>query len=317
MELIRGLHNVRAGHRGGAATIGNFDGVHRGHQAVIARVVRQARRQGCVSTVIIFEPTPAEHFSLATAPARLTRFAEKVRALRGTGVDQLLCLRFDAFFAGLEPDVFADEVLVRGLGVRRVVVGDDFRYGRKRAGDYQSLQATGEAEGFEVAHMDTFSLDGDRVSSTAVRAALSSGNLQRARVMLGRPYAISGRVIRGQQLGRQLGYPTANIALKRGKSALHGIFAVRVSMAGNMLVDGVASLGQRPTVEGDHDLLEVHLFDFDKDIYGEHISVHFFAKIREEERFSGLEAMIRQMRVDERHARHIMARYPLLSSRQT
>ncbi|NNF51257.1 MAG: bifunctional riboflavin kinase/FAD synthetase [Gammaproteobacteria bacterium] len=311
MELVRGLHNLRASHRGGIATIGNFDGVHRGHQAVIAQVAELARRDDLVSTVITFEPTPSEFFAGAKAPPRLTRFAEKFGALRRTEIRQLLCLRFDGDMAAMEPEAFVESVLIEGLAVRRVVVGDDFRYGRKRAGDYDSLAGSARKFGFAVQRMNTFELDGERASSTMVRSALAAGNLQRARVLLGRPYEMCGRVIVGQQLGRELGYPTANIALRRCKAALRGIFAVRVRRSDNRTYAGVASLGRRPTVDGDHDLLEVHLFDFNEIIYGEKIAVEFLSKLRDEARFAGLDELVAQMRRDEQHARHALARYPL------
>ncbi len=309
MRVIRGLHNLRAGHRNGVATIGNFDGVHRGHQAVIARVAAHARQRGQVSTVIAFEPTPAEYFSGQQAEARLTVFAEKAAALAKTRIAQFLCLRFDGDLAGQAPQSFVEQVLVDGLGARHVVVGDDFHYGKDRAGDFASLCEAGKQHGFTVARMPTFDLDGERVSSSAVRKALATGNLQRARVLLGRPYTMYGRVIRGQRLGRQLGYPTANIAPARRRAPLSGIFAVRVVLGRGRTLDGVASLGCRPTVSGDHELLEVHLFDFDGTLYGEKLQVQFMAKLRDEAHFENLDVLVEQMRKDEHAARCILRRY--------
>lgn len=308
MRLIRGLHNLHAAHRGGLATIGNFDGVHRGHQAVIAAARALIMNREQPLTVVTFEPTPAEHFSGAGAPPRLTRFAEKVRALSCTRAEQLLCLRFDQQFSELSPEAFVQRVLVNGLGVRQVVVGDDFRFGYRAAGDFALLREFGEQFGFSVTRMPTFALDGERVSSSAIRSALQEGNLQRARVLLGRPYAMCGRVVQGQQLGRELGYPTANIEPCRHRSALRGIFAVRARLADGSLLGGVASLGTRPTVAGEHELLEVHLFDFAGDLYGTKLEVRFLAKLREEAHFASLDALVTQMKEDEREARRAIAR---------
>lgn len=307
MRLIRGLQNLQAGHRGGIATIGNFDGVHRGHQAIIADASAVARARGVPLTVIAFEPTPAEFFSVDKAPARLTRLAEKADALSQTAADQFLCLRFDRKLAGLSPVEFAQQVLVNGLGVQHVVIGDDFRFGRNRAGDFKMLVGLGEQFGFSVARMQTVSLDNARVSSSAVREALADGNLQRARVLLGRPFSMCGRVIRGQCLGRKLGYPTANLQPRRCRSPLQGIFAVRSELPGRSRCDGVASLGTRPTVAGNHELLEVHLFGFAGDLYGARMKVEFLAKLREEAHFASLDALVAQMREDERAARRVLA----------
>lgn len=309
MKLIRGLHNLRAEHRGGIATIGNFDGVHRGHQAVIAHMANHARSKDLPTTLISFEPTAAEFFSGSQAPPRLTRFKEKYRALANTPIDQFLCLRFEARLAALEPDEFVDSVLVQSLQIDHVVVGDDFRFGKNRKGDFETLSRAGEHHGFLVSQTETFDLGGERVSSSAVRCALASGNLQRARMLLGRPYSMSGRVIRGQCLGRKLGYPTANIKLGQLNSPLSGIFAVRVWGAGKISLNGVASLGTRPTVEGDHVLLEAHLFDFTGDLYGRELEVQFMAKLRDEARFPSLEALVEQMKKDEDAARNVLKRY--------
>lgn len=311
MELIRGLHNLRARHRGGTATIGNFDGMHRGHQLVVAQAVGKARTRGSKATVIAFEPMPAEFFAAVKAPPRLMRLREKYAVLAMTGVEQFLCLRFDRRLAGLSADDFVEQILVEGLAVTDLVVGDDFRYGKNRVGDFQSLVAAGRRAGFSVTSTRTFDMDGERVSSSAVRRALGEGKLQRARVLLGRPYQMCGHVIEGRQLGRELGFPTANIALKRKVSPLKGVFAVRVAGAsGNeTLVNGVASLGRRPTVNGDHELLEVHLFDLDKTLYGRVLAVEFLAKLRDEVTFSSLENMQQQMRKDAAEARRVLNRY--------
>ncbi|MDH5180813.1 MAG: bifunctional riboflavin kinase/FAD synthetase [Gammaproteobacteria bacterium] len=291
MELIRGLHNLRPQHHGCVATIGNFDGVHLGHQAVIGQLADEAARLNCPAVVITFEPQPMEYFSPDKVPARLTRFREKVEALRRFAVDRVLCLGFNRELAGLSAEDFIRRILVEGLGIRYLVVGDDFRFGKGRTGDFQQLAAAGRQYNFAVVNMHTFAVDGERVSSTRIRQAMESGRLQEAERLLGRDYRMSGRVVHGEKLGRQLGYPTANIYLHRRASPLQGIFVVEVyGLAGEPL-PGVASLGTRPTVDGKRVLLEVFLFDFNRDIYGEHIQVSFLHKLRDEEKFESLEAL--------------------------
>ena len=308
MQIVRGLHNLRPQHRGSALTIGNYDGVHRGHQAVLASLRKRAAVIGVAATVVTFEPTPQEYFGGGAAPSRLMRLRDKLIALRDQGIERTLCLRFDALLAGLSAESFIERVLVRGLGARHVVVGADFRFGCGRRGDLELLSEAGIAHGFSVDAAPTFVLDGERVSSTAVRRALANGDLERASTLLGRPYRICGRVVGGQRLGRALGYPTANLRLGRRVCPLHGIFAVRVTGAGGEALPGVASLGTRPTVGGDELLLEVHLFDFDAELYGRRLEVEFIARLRDEEHFPSMEALAAQMRRDEAQARAILAR---------
>ncbi len=303
MKLIRGLYNLPVTARGCVATIGNFDGVHLGHQAVIGQCRDQAVELGLPLTVITFEPQPREYFHPRNTPARLTRLREKIRALEACGVERILCLPFNAHLAGLESGAFIREILVDGVGVKYLVVGDDFRFGRDRAGNFDSLQQAGRQHGFEVARMHTFCMEGGRVSSTRVREALEAGDLNAAAALLGRVYAMSGRVAHGDKRGRTIGFPTANVFLHRAASPVAGVFAVRVDGLGDQPVAGVANVGTRPTVDGTRALLEVHLFDFDRDIYGCHVQVGFLNKIREERRFESFEALQAQIREDAGQAR--------------
>lgn len=291
MELIRGLHNLQPRHRGCVATIGNFDGVHLGHQAVLGQLAEKADELCLPATVITFEPQPQEYFVPDKAPSRLTKFREKLQALRRFSVDRLMCLSFNKHLAAMSANDFILRVLVDGLGIRYLVVGDDFRFGHGRSGDFAMLLAAGQQYGFEVVHMHTFEVNGDRVSSTRIRQALTKGDMQTAMQLLGRDYRMSGRVAHGEKLGRQLGYPTANIYLHRKVSPLQGIFVVEVFGISGEPLQGVASLGTRPTVDGSRVLLEVFLFDFNKDIYGEHIQVSFLHKLRDELRFDSLDAL--------------------------
>ena len=262
MRLIRGIHNLRASHRGCVATIGNFDGVHLGHQRILDQVIDEARARGKLATVMLFEPQPQEFFCPDQAPARLNSLRDKLIALRDYGVDQVLCARFNESFRSLTAEAFVRDLLVEGLGIDYLVVGDDFRFGRGRDGDFDYLKQAGERFGFQVTDTPTCEVDGERVSSTRVRAALEQGNFRLAERLLGRPYTISGRVRHGDKLGRTLDVPTVNLALKRPVSPLHGVFAVRVSGAGLEGHPGAANMGTRPSVDGQENRLEVHLLNF-------------------------------------------------------
>jgi riboflavin kinase/FMN adenylyltransferase len=306
MELIRGIHNLRERHRGCVATIGNYDGVHRGHQHMIAAVRARASALGVPTVVITFEPTPREFFEGPAAPSRLTRLREKLEALSLYGMDRVVALSFDRRMQGLGADEFVDRLLVRGLGVRHMVVGHDFHFARRREGSIGTLRAAGEAHGFTVEEVGQFLLDGERVSSSLVREALNRGDLERATRLLGRPYRMAGRVRLGKKLGRTLGYPTANLALQRKVVPLWGIFAVRVSGAGLVDHPAVSSLGTRPTVNGTDPLLEVHLFDYDGNLYGQHLDVDFVARLRDERKFESLDALVEQMHRDATAARAIL-----------
>jgi riboflavin kinase/FMN adenylyltransferase len=306
MELIRGLHNLRERHRGCVVTIGNYDGVHLGHQHMIAAARVRADEYGVPLAVVTFEPTPREYFEGPAAPARLTRLREKLEALALYGVDRVVVMRFDRRMQGMSADDFIGRLLVQGLGARHVVVGHDFRFARRREGTIATLRATGAVQGFGVEEVGQFLLDGERVSSSLVREALNRGDLERATRLLGRPYRMAGRVRLGQRLGRTLGFPTANLALQRKVVPLWGIFAVRVSGAGLQGHPAVSSLGTRPTVNGTDPLLEVHLFDFDGDLYGKHLDVDFIARLRDEQKFESLEALVAQMHRDAAAARALL-----------
>jgi len=290
-----------------ALTIGNFDGVHRGHQAMLARVIAAARERSLVAAVLTFEPHPRELFTPLSAPTRLTSLREKLELLAAHGVDHVHVQRFSRAFAALSPEAFVERLLVAGLRTRWVLVGDDFRFGAKRTGDAAFLAAAARRHGFELEPMPTVTEGGTRVSSSAVRDALARGDLGRARELLGRAYSISGRVVQGDRLGRKLGFATANVQLKHNRPPLTGIFAVRVHGAAEAPRNGVASLGVRPTVRANgKPTLEVHLFDFTADLYGRHLRVEFLAKIRDEERYADLDALKAQIARDCDAARAIL-----------
>lgn len=307
MEIIRGLHNLRPRHWGCVASIGNFDGVHLGHQAVFRTLRERAKALGLPSVIIIFEPQPLEYFSPASAPPRLTRLREKLHGLAQAGIDRVLILEFGPRLAEMPAPEFVDRCLVRGLSVRFLLVGDDFRFGRARGGDFSLLQAEGRRHGYEVASIDTFRLGEERVSSTWIREVLQRGDLQTAAQCLGRPYAICGRVAHGDKRGRGLGFPTANLDLHRRASPLHGVYAVRVQGLEHQPHHGVANLGHRPTIQGERRfLLEVHLFGLAREIYGAHLQVEFLHKLRDERRFASLDELRRQIHLDVLAARRCL-----------
>lgn len=309
MQIVRGLHNLRAEHRGCIATIGNFDGVHLGHQAVFDHLRLKAAEFSLPSTVVTFEPQPLEFFAPERAPARLTRLREKLRAIEDAAIDRVVLLEFGPKLADMPAGAFVQELLVAGLDVRYLFVGDDFRFGKGRSGDITLLRQVGREHGFEVENMNTFLVAEERVSSTRIREALARGDLQQAAHNLGRPYRICGRVAHGDKRGRTIGFPTANIDLHRRVSPLRGVFAVTVSGLGAALVPGVANIGTRPTVEGDtRYLLEVHLFDFEREIYGEHVEVEFRHKLRDERKFDSFEALRQQILRDASQARAFFGR---------
>ncbi len=305
MELIRGLYSLQPCHRSCVATIGNFDGVHRGHQAVVRQLARRAAELGLPSTLITFEPLPQEFFLRENAPARLTRLREKLIALKGLGVDRVLCLPFNRKLAERSAEDFIQQVLVEGLGIRHLVVGDDFRFGKGRAGDFHLLAAAGAAHGFAVERTETFICDGgERVSSTRIREALASGDLELAEHLLGRPYVTSGRVIHGDKRGRQLGFPTANLRGGQRVSPLKGVFAVEVGGLTEHWLPAVCNVGTRPSVDGKSFLIEIHLLDFSGDLYGRRLEVRWRQRLRAERRFESLEALKAQIALDTAQARH-------------
>jgi riboflavin kinase/FMN adenylyltransferase len=280
-------------------TIGNFDGVHLGHRAMLDRLVGRARDAGLPAAVMTFEPHPRELFAPEQAPARLTSLREKLNLLAECGVDETYICRFDRRLASLSADEFIERVIVAGLGARHLIIGDDFRFGKGRSGDFTVLQQAGAALGFGVEAMHTIDIDGERVSSSALRDALAEGDLEHAARLLGRPYCIAGRVRHGDKIGRQLGFPTANIQLKRKKLPLSGVFAVTVSGIAADPLPGAASLGVRPTLgDGLKPVLEVHLLDFSADIYGAHVTVNFLHKLRDEAKYDSLDALKAQIALD-------------------
>jgi riboflavin kinase/FMN adenylyltransferase len=306
MEIIRGTHNVRPRHQGCVATIGNFDGVHHGHQNLLSHLVAKSRELAVPSVLITFEPLPREFFRGAAMPARLTRLREKVVLLQRTNLDRLLLLPFNEQLAQVSARAVIDGFLVGLLGVKYVVVGDDFRFGRGREGDYAMLKAAGDVNGFGVSHLGTLTFDHARVSSTRIRELLAQGKFDVAERLLGHEYFIMGRVVYGRQLGRTLGVPTANIRLNRYKAPVAGVFVVRVEGL-DREYDGVANVGVRPTLGGKEWLLEVHLFDFAGDVYGKHLCVSFRQKLRDEQAFDSLEELKAQIGRDMLAARAWLA----------
>ncbi|MES9943011.1 MAG: bifunctional riboflavin kinase/FAD synthetase [Candidatus Thiodiazotropha sp. 6PLUC2] len=307
MQLVRGLHNLKAVHHGCVATIGNFDGVHLGHQSVFNHLIEKGKALGQPTTVVTFEPQPREFFQGDKAPARLTRLREKLQAIEDAGITRVVVLEFNKRLASMSAEDFVEQLLVEGLGVRFLSVGDDFRFGHGREGDFELLKAAGEQHGFEVENMNTFRLDADRVSSTLIRELLTQGDLQGAAQCLGRPYRICGRVGHGAKRGRTIGFPTMNVDLHRQVSPLDGVFAVKVDGLESQPLPGVANIGVRPMVEGDpRYLLEVYLFDFDRSVYGEHVSVEFVHKLRDQQRFDSFELLRQQIWRDVDQARALL-----------
>ncbi|HXI77251.1 MAG TPA: bifunctional riboflavin kinase/FAD synthetase [Steroidobacteraceae bacterium] len=308
MELVRGLHNISRRHQGCVLTVGNYDGVHLGHQQMIGALKARAAQFRCAATVLVFEPSSKEFIDPDGAPPRLTRWREKFLALAALGVERLVTLHFDECMRAMTPRSFVDELIVEKLGTRHLVVGDDFRYGSNAGGTIETLRAAGHAHGFGVEQIAPFVFDGVRVSSTAVRERLELADYPGAARLLGRPYRMLGRVVPGRRLGRTLGFPTANLRLMRRKSPVWGISAVWTYGIDSRPLPGVASLGTRPTVNGTEPLLEVHVFDFCGDLYGRAIEVEFVAKLRDEVKFDSLDAMTAQMQVDARQAREFLSK---------
>lgn len=287
-----------------ALTIGNFDGVHLGHQAMLARLTQAARALALPAAVMTFEPNPREFFTPEQAPARLTSLREKLELFAAHGVDRVYLCRFNRAFSQVSADDFIERILHRGLQARWILVGDDFRFGAERAGDFSLLTAASAKCGFQIEAMHSVMAAGLRVSSTAVREALAAGNLELAQTLLGRPYSISGRVVHGDKLGTQIGFPTANMQMKHNKPPLSGIFAVELCGLDGGNLRGVASLGVRPTVKHNgKPTLEVHVFDFNRQIYGRHVRVDFLHKLRDEEKYPDLETLIAQIGRDVENAK--------------
>jgi len=297
MTLIRGINQLTSSHRPSVVSIGNYDGVHLGHQHVIATLLEKSRELHAPSTVITFEPLAKEFFRPGSI-MRLTSIEQRAELMFGLGVDQVLCIDFNADFAEYSPQGFVEDILLKGLGIRYLCVGDDFRFGKGREGDFEFLRAAGSQNGFEVKAHDTFTLDDERVSSGRVRKALHAGDFDLAKSLLGRAYVIQGRVSKGQQLGRTINYPTANIVLPDTLLPIRGVYAVTAILDSGASVLGVANIGRRPTVDGKENRLEVHLFDFDADIYGQNLRVEFHHKIRAEQKFASIDKLKDQISRD-------------------
>jgi len=295
MQLIRGLHNSQPYLSGCALTIGNFDGVHLGHQAILRHLRQKANALNLPMVVMLFEPQPREYFMGDKAPARLMRLRDKLHYLAQAGVDVVIVAKFDRTFADLPAEQFIEDWLVRKLNVKFLSIGDDFKFGAKRLGN-------------EVEDSRTFCLDELRISSTAIREALAKDDLQHAENLLGKPYRILGRVIHGNKLGRTIGFPTANVRLHRQVNPVKGVYAVKVRLKSGEIFNGVANMGKRPTINGTIQLLEVHLFDFSQNIYGQMVEVEFCHKIRDEIKFPSFEALKAQIEQDVKTAKAFFAK---------
>ncbi|MFT4563862.1 MAG: riboflavin kinase/FMN adenylyltransferase [Gammaproteobacteria bacterium] len=307
MELIRGGHNIRPRHSGCVASLGNFDGVHLGHQAVLAQLRDASSHCGVPSTAIIFEPQPAEYFHPSGQPPRLSALREKLMMLQNFGIDRVCVLRFDEYFAAQTAEEFATKTLVDGLGIRELIIGDDFKFGSARGGDFFALQAFGRQYDFTVRRTNSYILDGERVSSTSVRQKLIDGDLVGANKFLGRRYFIAGRVVHGQHRGNSIGFPTANLKLNRIRAPLNGIYASYVAGLGSELLPSVTYVGSRPIIEDPTYVVETHVFDYVRqDFYGSHLRVEFVEKVRDDLPFESFEKLRQQIVVDCAAAREIL-----------
>ncbi len=297
-ELICNIHNIKPRHKTCVATIGNFDGLHRGHQAVIQALIELGTRLNLPTCVILFEPHPQEFFYRDQAPARLMRLREKFKLLQTLAVDRVLCLGFNKRLAECSAEEFVKKILIDKLSIKGLIIGDDFRFGKGRQGDFSFLQKLGQEYGFKVFSTPTVLFENKRIGSSRVRNAVKQADFKLAALLLGRPFKLSGRVIYGDQRGRLLGFPTANIGLHRQILPLQGVFIVNVYGLTSTPLAGVANIGKRPTVNGLKNLLEVHLFDFDQNIYGRFIEIEFLKKIRDEKKFDNLELLKQQITQD-------------------
>ena len=314
MELIRSLHNLRDHHQKCVATIGNFDGIHLGHQAIISQLKEIAGKHDLPTVIITFEPQPQEYFSPGNAPARLTRLREKIEEMERLSVDRLICLRFNSELASLSPRDFVKRLLIEGLDIRHLVVGDDFRFGKDRQGDYATLEKMADEFGYQLEHTATCSFAGERISSTRIRQALANDDLNLARELLGRDYAISGRVVHGDKRGKSLGFPTANMELHRLHSPVAGVYVTRVHImrrrqgTDETIHPAVTSVGTRPMFDGEGMRLETHILNFNESLYAKHIRVVFLKKLRAEDNFSNVDDLIKAIATDIENARQYFSR---------
>ncbi len=302
MQLVRGLHNLDDSHRGSVLTIGNFDGVHKGHQAILQRLQNCADDHLLPSTVMIFEPHPEELFNRGNPPARLTRLREKLVQFKKYHVGRVVLVKFNQQFSQMKAEDFVLKLLIEKLGVKHLIIGDDFHFGYKRQGNYQILQKLAIEYQFNLENTHTLTLAEQRISSTSVRQALADGDMKKTELLLGRVYSMSGRIFHGDKRGRLIGFPTANLLLHRNVLPLNGVFAVKMLINEGKLTqsvhEGIANIGNRPTVDGHREQLEVHLFDFNADIYGKAVTVNFLKFIRKELKFSGIEQLQKQISKD-------------------
>lgn len=305
IKLIRGFSNLKFNNTGCVATIGNFDGLHKGHQELLNHTIKMARSLGLPSVLITFEPHPQEFFRSAAAAPRLTRLREKLEYLQTSDIDQVLILHFNAKLAGLSAEDFVQRVLVQGLGVRHLIIGDDFHFGKDRKGDFSFLQQQGEKYNFTVSSTPTKQYQDRRISSQWVREVLHQGDLELAEKLLGHPYMLTGKVAHGNKKGRELGFPTANIHLFRHVAPLSGVFAVKIHGINNRIYYGAANIGNRPTISGGRVILEIHIFDLNESIYGKQLQVEFVKKLRDEKRYDNLEALIEQIAKDVEKAKQV------------
>jgi len=303
MRLIRGLYNLRNQNSARVLTIGNYDGIHQGHQILISELLKSAKKFNTSPLVITFEPQPNEFFNPKAIAPRLMRLREKILALNDLGVSDVLSIRFDQQFAQISAQDFVKTILVGALKAKHIIVGDDFRFGHAREGDTHLLSELGEKYGFSTQVVPSVEWEGERVSSTRIRDALNNSDLSSAKSMLGRPFGMSGRVAHGDKRGRILGFPTANIFLHRRAVPISGVYAVQVFGLGADVIHGVANVGTRPTVDGTRSLLEVHLFNFDRNIYGQHLYVEFVKKLREEKKYDSFDELKAQIFKDAQEAK--------------
>ncbi len=297
MELVRGLVNITENHKNCVLTIGNFDGVHIGHQYVLEKLRQVADERNVPAAVMLFEPQPQEVFLQDKAAARVLTFREKYQKLKQMGVDRLICIRFNPAFAAMTPEQFIEDLLINKLGVKHLIVGDDFRFGAKRAGNFTLLQQEADKLGFSVDDSQTFKYSNQRASSTEVRRYLNESRFECVKDLLAEPFVFQGKVIHGQKNGRQFGFPTANIAVKRKVLPIKGVFGVKAKVDGDEFF-GVANIGNKPTLDGIKPLLEVNLFNFAKDIYGKRLTIEPLFKIRDEQKFDSIEQLVQQIQAD-------------------
>ena len=303
MQLIRDLKTKAVTTGGSVATIGNFDGVHRGHQAILEKLQDRSRELGLPSMVVAFEPTANEVFLGSHAPARLTNFREKFCQIEKIGVDRFVCLPFNQALATMHAETFVEDTLIARLHIRHLTTGDDFHFGKDREGDYELLKSMGADLGFNVENTGSVVINEERVSSSSIRSYLAEGRLDLAEHLLGRVYSMSGRVIQGDRRGRLIGFPTANVPIKRRFSPVSGVFAVKVMIENGVEEYGVANVGYRPTVAGTRTQIEVHIFNFSQNIYGKHLTIFFCKKIRAEKKFNSLEQLKNQIQLDSESAK--------------